>query len=130
MSGIAVALLHVSLLTTGGQPYKQAHRLHVETGRPLVILVGADWCPACVVMKRSVIPQAQSQGVLSQVEFVEVNTDEEPELARRLMRGDSIPQLIVYHKAGDGWERRELTGTQSVEEIQRAVTPSILIRPE
>jgi hypothetical protein len=79
-------------------------------------------------MKQSVIPQAQNQGVLSDVAFVEVNTDEEPELARKLMRGGSIPQLIVFHKAGEGWERREATGAQSIGDIQRLVLPSILVK--
>jgi thioredoxin-like negative regulator of GroEL len=131
MSTIAVAFFHVSLLATAGQSYAEAHRVHVETGRPLVILVGADWCPACVRMKQSVIPQARGQGVLSEVAFVQVDADREPELARKLMRGGLLPQLIVYHKSYPGWQRRELTGAQSVAAIQQLVTPpempSILI---
>jgi thioredoxin-like negative regulator of GroEL len=116
-------MVHVSLLASAGQSYEEAHRTHVQTGQPLVVLVGADWCPACVTMKQSIIPQAQRQGVLSGVAFAQVNTDQQPELARKLMRGGSIPQLIVYHKAGSGWKRRELLGAQSVGAIEQVVTP-------
>ncbi len=123
MSTLAAVALHVSLLATTGQSYDEAHRVHVETGRPLVILVGADWCPACVSMKQSIIPQALRQGVLADAAFAQVNTDQQPDLARKLMRGGSIPQLIVYHKSGTGWKRRELTGAQSVTAIQKLVSP-------
>jgi thioredoxin-like negative regulator of GroEL len=123
MSSIAIALLQASLLASAGQSYDEAHRVHAETGRPLVILVGADWCPACNTMKQSVIPQAQRQGVLQGVALAVVNTDQQPELARKLMRGGSIPQLIVYHKSGAGWQRRELVGAQSVGAIQQLLTP-------
>ena len=123
MSSIAIALLQASLLASAGQSYDEAHRVHAETGRPLVILVGADWCPACNTMKQSVIPQAQRQGVLQGVALAVVNTDQQPALARKLMRGGSIPQLIVYHKSGTGWQRRELIGAQSVGAIQQLVTP-------
>jgi thioredoxin-like negative regulator of GroEL len=105
------ALLQVSLLTTGDHSYAQAHKL-------LVVLIGADWCPACQTMKNSVIPQAQAQGVLSNVAFAEVNTDQEPKLSKQLMRGGMIPQLIVYHKTSDGWQRKELVGAQSIGAIQ------------
>ena len=115
------AVLHLSLISAGGQTYAAAHRLHVETGRPLVVLVGADWCPACQTMKNSIIPQAQRQGVLDKVEFVQINSDEQPELSRKLMSGGAIPQLIVYHKTAEGWQRRELVGAQSISAIQQAV---------
>ena len=123
MSSIAVVLLHASLLGSPAQSYEDAHRVHVETGRPLVILVGTNWCPACVSMKQSTIPQAERQGVLEGVAFAQVNADEEPELARKLMRGGSIPQLIVYHKVGTKWQRKEATGSQSIGAIQQLVTP-------
>ena len=122
MTSLTVAaVLHVSLLTTGGHTYAEAHRMHAETGRPLVVLVGAEWCPACVTMKQSVIPQAQRQGLLDKVAFASVNTDREPQLSKQLMRGGMIPQLIVYHKTDAGWQRRELVGAQSLSAIQSVV---------
>jgi|SRR5688572_542325 len=123
MSTIVSTIIHVSLMAAPGQSYTDAHQAHLETGRPLVVLVGAEWCPACRTMKQSTIPQAQQQGVLSGVAFAQVNTDQQPDLARKLMRGGSIPQLIVYHKSATGWQRRELLGAQSVSAISRLITP-------
>jgi thioredoxin-like negative regulator of GroEL len=123
MSILASTILQVSLMATAGQSYDDAHKVHLETGRPLVVLVGAEWCPACRTMKQATIPQAQQQGVLSGVAFAQVNTDQQPDLARKLMRGGAIPQLIVYHKSAAGWRRRELLGAQSVSAIARLVRP-------
>jgi thioredoxin-like negative regulator of GroEL len=120
---VIAALLHASLLPSGSQSYAEAHRIHLETGKPLVVLVGADWCPACRTMKQSTLPQAQRQGVLNGVALAQINTDQQPELARQLMRGGSIPQLIVYHKVDNGWQRRDLVGAQNVSAIQQAVVP-------
>lgn len=116
------AVLQAALVSAGGHPYVEAHREHVETGRPLLILVGTDWCPACRTMKQVTIPQALRQGVLQGVAFAQVNADQEPELARKLMRGGSIPQLIVYHKSGNSWQRRELIGAQDIGAIQQLIT--------
>jgi thioredoxin-like negative regulator of GroEL len=99
--------------------YATAHERTSTTGEPLVVLVGADWCPACQQMKSNIIPQAERNGLLSRVSFAVVNTDHEPGLARRLMRGGTIPQLIMYHKTADGgWKRSQLTGAQSVDSLR------------
>lgn len=117
---LAVAI-SVSLVSAGTDSYTAAHKEMTETGKPLVVLVGADWCPACRQMKQSVIPQAKRSGVLNDVSFAIVNTDHEPKIARGLMRGSSIPQLIVFHKGADGWKRRTFTGAQSISTIESAV---------
>jgi thioredoxin-like negative regulator of GroEL len=117
---LAIALT-ASMISAGSDSYTAAHKEMTETGRPLVVLVGADWCPACRQMKQSVIPQAKREGVLKDVSFAVVNTDNEPKIARGLMSGGSIPQLIVYHKSADGWKRRQLTGAQSLGTIESLV---------
>jgi thiol-disulfide isomerase/thioredoxin len=111
-------LLHVSVLAAGGHKYADAYQQTTATGRPLVVLVGADWCPGCQTMKNSVIPQLQRQGSLNRVAFAYVNTDAERDLARKLMNGGSIPQLIMYRKTAKGWQRQQLTGAQSVGDTQ------------
>ena len=93
--------------------YSEAHRQMTESGRPIVVLVGADWCPACKVMKNTALPQAQQRGALDKVAFAEVNTDHEGALARELTGGGSIPQLVMFHKTNSGWQRRVLVGAQS-----------------
>jgi thioredoxin-like negative regulator of GroEL len=84
----------------------------------LVILIGADWCPHCVTMKQSVIPSVRQRGLLDQVSFVQVDTDRQPQLARRLMNGTSVPQLVVYHKTPQGWQRIVRNGGQSVQAVE------------
>lgn len=124
MLGLATSLLlQATVMATATNSYAAAHERTATTGEPLVVLVGADWCPACQQMKSSVIPQAEQRGMLQQVAFAVVNTDQEPELARKLMRGGTIPQLIMYHKSGDGWKRRQLTGAQSVDSLGHFLAP-------
>ena len=112
------AILHAALLSTGGATYTEAHQLNLQTGRPLVVLVGADWCPHCRVMKQSTLPQVAQRGLLGKVAFAEVNSDREGTLARQLMEGGPIPQLIMYHKTADGWQRSSLVGSRSAGEIE------------
>jgi thioredoxin-like negative regulator of GroEL len=124
MTSLSLVVL-VSALSAGGTTYAEAYRQASETGRPLVILIGAEWCPACVTMKNSVIPQAQRQGVLKRVCYAEVNTDHEGALSQQLMRPGPIPQLIVFHKTADGWRRRELIGRQGVDTIEALIEEAL-----
>jgi thiol-disulfide isomerase/thioredoxin len=109
--------MQASLMTGASPDYKQAYNQAQETGQPLVVLVGADWCPGCQTMKNAVIPQLQRQGALSGVSFAMVNTGSDSDLAGRLMRGSSIPQLIMYYKTPNGWQRRQMIGAQSANEV-------------
>lgn len=112
---LSLAVVSANATTTSyGEAYREAER----TGKPLVILVGADWCPGCNTMKHTVIPALQESGDLAQVSFATVNTDSERELASKLMQGGSIPQLIVYQKTENGWEREQVTGAQSVSDTR------------
>src|SRR5947208_16852565 len=70
--------------------------------RPLLVLVGASWCPGCQTMKTRVIPSLAKRGGLKGVSFATVDTDAEAETAKQLMRGGSIPQLIVFSRMPDG----------------------------
>lgn len=110
---LAVAL-QISVLSTGNFTYRDAYERAEKTGQPLVVLVGADWCPGCQTMKQSVVPELVRQGVLNRVAFAMVNTDREQALAGQLMRGGSIPQLVMFRKTTNGWQRQQLTGAQSV----------------
>jgi thiol-disulfide isomerase/thioredoxin len=123
MFGVALsACLQMSLVVVSADAsstkYGDAYREAEKTGKPLVILVGADWCPGCNTMKHSVIPALKQEGELAKVSFATVNTDSERELASKLMQGGSIPQLIVYKKTESGWEREQVTGARSVTETR------------
>ncbi len=118
MNYVGFVLLNLSL-TTGASPYAEARQQSLDTGRPFVVLVGADWCPHCVTMKKSVIPQVRRTGILDDVHFVQVDTDGQPDLANKLMKGSGIPQLVMFRKKADGdaWLRTRITGGQSVKGV-------------
>lgn len=121
MNALALTLvLHTSLLASAPS-YADALQDAKTNNRPLVVLVGADWCPGCISMKHSTIPTLQRNGKLSDVAFTMVNTDSEPELARKLMRGGSIPQLIVFSNTAQGWKRLQLTGAQSTSSVESLI---------
>ncbi len=111
-------LLQLAAANPGGHDYATAYRETMETGRPLVVLIGADWCPGCQQMKQTAIPEVKRSGGLSKVAFSYVNYDQQGKLAQQLMQGSSIPQLIMYYKTADGWQRQQLTGAQSAVAIQ------------
>jgi thioredoxin-like negative regulator of GroEL len=111
----------VSAASTDGHHYAKAYETMVSTGQPLVVLVGAEWCPACQQMKNSVIPQVKRQGGLEKVAFAYVNTDADHKLAGKLMQGGSIPQLIMYRKTADGWKREQLTGAHGADETKHFI---------
>jgi thioredoxin-like negative regulator of GroEL len=112
------AALHAAIIATGSHSYAEAHRTTTETGRPLVVLVGADWCPACQVMKNSTMPTVAQGGVLNKVSFAVVNTDQESTIAQQIMTPGVIPQLVMYRKTIDGWKRDALVGAHSSQEIE------------
>ncbi len=129
MTGIAATLLlQAALLSTGSEAYTVAYRSSVESGKPILIYVGADWCPACQSLKNTTLAQMKRNGQLSGVSFVELNTDADPQLARQVMSGGSIPQLVLYSRSGDGWGRSQLIGFQSVEAVQRLIRPAVRSR--
>ncbi len=111
-------LLQAAAVTAGSQDYATAYRETTENGRPMVVLVGADWCPACQQMKAAAIPELQKRGELTRFAFAHVNMDQQSELAGRLMSGGPIPQLILFHKTDSGWKREQLTGAHGVGDIQ------------
>jgi len=122
MTGLAFCvLLQAAVVGADGLPYSEAFKLAEANEQPLVVLVGADWCPGCVTMKRSTIPGLLRRGALRNVQFTTVNTDDEPALAQRLMRGNSIPQLIVFARTEQGWRREQLTGPRTESEVASLV---------
>ena len=108
-------MLQVSAISLGAQDYQQAYQATTETGRPLVVMVGADWCGPCQKMKHVVLPEVKRAGVLDKVEFTFVDADSK--LAKKLMRGGSIPQLIVFRRGQEGWARQQINGVRSADEV-------------
>ncbi len=119
------ALVQVMVAVSGSESYADAHRETMETGRPLVVVVGADWCPACNVLNTTVIPQVRQRGVLRKVAFAIVNYDREQRLAEQLTDHGPIPQILTFRRTTDGWRMRRLVGAQSVDTVERFITEAI-----
>ena len=62
MTGFALAaMLQLSAISADAS-YATAHRAMMETGKPMVLLIGADWCPACRTMKDQIVPDVARHG--------------------------------------------------------------------
>ncbi len=126
MTSLAIALLlQITTLSSNELSYADAYRIHKETGRPLVVLVGAEWCPACRSMKQSTIPSLTRSGGLDDVVYVEVNTDRQSSLAQRISGGGAIPQLVMYYETDDGAKRVKVVGARGVEGIRDFVSRGV-----
>ena len=115
------SLLLLAVLTSA-QPerptYEAAYQKAQEEHKPLLIVVGADWCAACKTLKAQTIDPMQTSGKLQDVVLTIVDKDSRPELAQQLMQGNSLPQLVVFAKGKDGWKKFSLSGIQSEKRVQ------------
>ncbi len=118
-------IMQLAILSAGGETYAEAHKVAMETRRPFVVMVGADWCPACEQMKEEVLPQVRKRGLLGKVAFAIVNLDREKELGDKLVRGGPIPQLLMFRRTPEGWRVRRLVGTQSVEAVEKLLNDGL-----
>jgi thioredoxin-like negative regulator of GroEL len=118
-------VLQVGLLGAGPETYATARQATLDTGKPMVVLVGAEWCPACVRLKERVLPKVRRLGLFDKVIFASVDLDEEKELGKQLARGGSIPQLVLFRHTSDGWRSRRLVGVQEVTAIEEFLEEGI-----
>jgi thioredoxin-like negative regulator of GroEL len=88
-------------------------------------MIGADWCPGCVKMKRSVLPAVAG---LAKVQLSHIDVDEQPQLARQMLRGTSIPQLIVFSRSESGWKREHFVGPRSAADVEAAIARAVAIQ--
>jgi thioredoxin-like negative regulator of GroEL len=107
------------------ETYAEAHRATVETGKPMVVMVGTDWCAPCQAMKKTVLPRVRERGLLRKVAFAVVNPDRDGALAEKLTGGGPIPQLVMFRKTQDGWVRKKLVGGQTVETVEQFITDGL-----
>jgi thioredoxin-like negative regulator of GroEL len=122
--GISI-VAQAALLLTGGETYAEAYQKTSTCQCPLVVIVGAEWCAACKVMKDRVIPEVRRNGILCKVAYAAVDLDEERELGTELTNGGPIPQLVVYRKTHSGWCVRRLVGGHSVQKVEEFIAESV-----
>lgn len=119
---LVVALLLDSSVETG---YDEAYRKSIQEDKPLVVIVGAERCPACVDVKRRILPKLFQRFQRNRFCYAEVNCDNQPELAEKLMNGTkTIPQITIFYKENGNWRKKRWIGSKEVEigleiEIQR-----------
>lgn len=133
MSSLAATLfLQAAFLTSVASSstlkYRDAYAEAQDSKRPLMIVVGAEWCKACKDLKDQTIPEMQRSGKLDGVVVTFVDLDTDPDLARQLLNGPSIPQVILFSKGDAGsWNRKQLTGKQSSDSVASLIAPSLEI---
>lgn len=127
------AVVQSALLLTGAdapsadasETYEAAHQTTVETGKPMVVMVGTDWCGPCQAMKKTILPRVREHGLLRKVAFAMVNADRDHDLAEKLTGGGPVPQLVMFRKTADGWMRKKLVGSQSVETVEEFINDGL-----
>jgi thioredoxin-like negative regulator of GroEL len=112
------------------QTYATAYEKSLSEGKPLVVLVSAQWCPACDVLKDTTLKSLEQSGELADVSVAVVDRDAEPELAQQLMEGEKkVPQIIVYSQNTTGrWQRKKLTGYQPTQPVRSLIRSALGLR--
>jgi len=104
--------------------YKTAYSQAQSGDKPLLVLVTAEWCPPCRMMKSTTIPSLMRANAFEEFNFATVDLGTQQNLARKLIGGRGVPQLILFEKHGDRWERRYLSGMQSVASVKNFMDAS------
>ena len=126
MSGLTLTLiLQTAVLAAGDNSYTDAHSETTKTGKPMVVLVSAQWCGPCQQMKKTVIPEMEKRGLFNRVTFAVVNVDRDRALARKLIGKGAVPQLFMFRKTATGWKRKKLVGGQTADSVERFITRGI-----
>jgi thioredoxin-like negative regulator of GroEL len=113
------------------ESYTEAHRMTAKTGKPLVVMVGADWCAPCQMMRRTILPRVREHGLFRKVAFAHVNVDREKNLAAEITGGGkSVPQLVMFHKTKNGWVRQKMVGSHTVEEVEKFINDGLAMDAE
>jgi thioredoxin-like negative regulator of GroEL len=123
---VMIALCSAALGSDTGETYADAHQTAMKTGKPMLVMVSTEWCPACQVMKRRILPQLRQHPLFGRVAFASVNPDNDRELSNQLIGGGGpIPQLVLYRKTPRGWVRTVMIGSQSVENVEQFINQGI-----
>ncbi len=115
----------------GNEPltYEAAYRKAQEEKKPLVVLIGAEWCPACKNMKADTMEPMKVAGELKEVVYTQLDKDANPELADQVMQGKTLPQLVVFAESDSGWKRFSLTGMQSGRRVKELIRKASDVLP-
>jgi thioredoxin-like negative regulator of GroEL len=124
---LMIAICSATLGANDGETYADAHQTTMNTGKPMLVMVSTEWCPACQVMKRRILPIIRERGLLRRVAFASVNPDNDGQLSRELIGTGPIPQLVMFRKTPRGWVRRVMVGSQPVEAVEQFINQGIAV---
>ena len=107
--------------------YAEAYKESVKEDKPLMVVVGADWCPACNSLKQSTLEPMAKTGELDEVSVAFLDLDKNPELARQVTKGEKmLPQIILFSRTGEGqWKRHHLKGYQSKQPVRSMIRSAV-----
>jgi thiol:disulfide interchange protein len=108
--------------------YNTAYQAAQDGKKPLLVLVTAEWCPPCKVMKNTTIPELMQKQAFKNFYYSTVDLDRDQKLARQLIGDRGVPQLIMYEKKNDKWIRRYLRGIQTPETVEAFVAQAGAVR--
>lgn len=117
MIHVTLALCLVVTFTDKNLNYEQGFEKAEKEKKALMIFIGARWCASCQVMKRDTMGPMQESGDLKELVVVYIDKDERPELAEQLMKGETLPQVVLFNKEKENWKRFSLTGMQNKSRI-------------
>lgn len=130
---LCAAVVQTAILLVGAdvsaekyhETYAEAHQAITKSDKPMVVMVGADWCQPCQTMKTTILPQVREHGLFKKVAFAIINFDRDRELAKKITGGGPIPQLIMFRKTKNGWASKKLVGSQSVETVEQFINDGV-----
>jgi thioredoxin-like negative regulator of GroEL len=129
---LCATLMQAALMLTGADAkpleantYAEARQVAEKSGKPVIVMVGTDWCSPCQMMKKTILPRVREHGLLRRVAFAVVNPDRDSKLAEEITGGGPIPQLVMFRKTPTGWVRKKLVGGQSVETVEEFINEGL-----
>ncbi len=108
--------------------YKTAYEKAQQGDKPLLVLVTAEWCPPCQIMKTTTIPALLRKDAFKDFHFATVDLDRDSIVARQLIGGRGVPQLIMFERDGNRWLRRNLEGAQTPARVEAFVAKANAVR--
>lgn len=112
-------MLCLLMLSFTVNDYTENYNDSIANDKPLVVVVGADWCDSCRVIKRHIMPQILRKFTNRHFNYAEVDSDEERYLAKKILVGESIPQTIIYYKYNGEWKNKRWIGLFKEHEIEQ-----------
>lgn len=104
--------------------FKTACQKAQKEGKPLLVLVTAQWCAPCQIMKKKTVPQLLRNNAFRGFHFATVDYDREQIMARKLIGSRGIPQLIMFKKKDGRWVGRRMSGVHSTSEVEAFIAQS------